>query len=60
MGWSRRSWDNEILTVLNKGQLAMAIFIDIPESFSGRHIEILRGIHMQGFNKIPPVVLEMI
>ena len=34
--WSRMKCDNEIVTVLNKGQLAR--FVDGLETFSGRHI----------------------
>ena len=36
------------------------IFVDGPQSFSGGHIQALRGIHLQDFDKIPLVVSEEI
>ena len=42
--WSQRRCDNEIVTVLNEGQIAILK---------------MAAFHMQGFGKIPPVVSEM-
>ena len=38
----------------------MAILIDGQESFSGRCIKGLRGIHMQSFDEIPLLIMEEI
>ena len=36
----------------------MAILVDELESFSGRHISGLRGVHMQNYDEIAPLVTE--
>ena len=59
--WSRRRCDKNIVTELSsdfKDGRRSAIFVEETESFSGGYIQTLRGIQMQGFGEIPPVVSE--
>ena len=58
--WSRRRWDNELVTVLSKVQIVVLKMAAVRpylltdqnrfRVYTSRH----RGIHMQGFGEIPP------
>ena len=63
--WSRRRCDNETVTVLSKGKIAILKMATIrpylltdQNRFLGGHIWTLRGIHIKGFGKIPQVVSD--
>ena len=52
--------------MLSKGQISILKLATVwpylltdRNRFSSGHIHALRGIHMQGFGKIPPVVLDV-